>query len=97
MSATVVKIVDAAVATGGGAVSYMQKHSQNNPTNIGVVQFEITGTATVNLEGRLDALAPWVVIATFTTSGAQAVTQFPQMRGNVTSWSSGVVNGWLAE
>lgn len=97
MAATVIQILTAAAATGGGAVQNMQRHSKNNPTNIGVVQFEITGTATATLEGRATPTAPWVTICTFTASGAQAISQFPQMRGNVTAYTSGAVNGWLSE
>lgn len=97
MPATVIQILNAVAATGGGPVQNMQRHSGNNPTNIGIVQFEITGTATVALEGRCTPLAPWVVIASFTASGAQAIAQFPQMRGNVTAYTNGAISGWLSE
>lgn len=64
----------------------------------GIFQCSITvGTATVNIEGRCDPLAPWVVIMTFTnTSGAQAVELFREMRVNITAIAGGgVVDAWL--
>lgn len=61
----------------------------------GVFQVSMT-TATVNIEGRCDPVAPWVVIATFVnTSTAQAVELFREMRVNVTAWTAGNVDAWL--
>lgn len=60
-----------------------------------VFQVEITGTATVDLEGRVSPSAPWVMIHQSTASEIKAVVPVPEMRVNVTAYTSGAVNAWL--
>ena len=65
---------------------------------VGVFQAEFAGTATVNLEGRLTGSANWTTITTITStdsSKAKTVALMPLMRINITSWTSGLVSGWL--
>ena len=65
---------------------------------VGVVQAAFGGTATVTIEGQLNSTAGWTTITTISsadTSKAKTVALMPQMRINITSWTSGSVNCWL--
>lgn len=59
------------------------------------VQVTITGTsATVKLEGRLHADAPWVQLGSdFTASGIQWIKLTPQIRLTVSAIDSATVDG----
>lgn len=99
------RLAKAQVATGHGTVDGATvtaqplgaKRGVGSHPRSGIFQVVIATTATVTIEGRLDnsGTAPWVVIATFTVSGAQAVELFTFMRANVTAWTSGNVDAWL--
>jgi len=86
------KLATAQAATGAGTPVGPKLHKE-----YGVAQVEITGVATVNIEGRVDGAAPWVVITTLTSSDAVSVALMTQIRSNVTSFTSGVVNAWLED
>lgn len=73
------------------------RSARHTPVSSSVVQVEITGTATVNIEGRNDTTASWIVIATVTSNGAQAVANFAFIRLNCTAFTSGTISGWLSE
>jgi hypothetical protein len=65
---------------------------------IGVFQVDFAGTATAAIEGRLTDAASWTNIATILStdaSKAKVVALMPQMRMNVTAWTSGAVSGFL--
>ena len=63
----------------------------------GLVQVEITGAATVVLQGRAAPDAPWVDVFTTTVSAASGVMLFPQMRAIVSARTSGNISVWLVE
>jgi len=83
---------DAAAATGAGTVAYPQ-----NPLRLdyGIFQVEITGTATVQMQGRVDENFSWHTLETYTASGADKVAVFPHMRANISAYSSGEVTAVL--
>lgn len=81
--------LSAAVATGVGLTWNPRYENREYAT----FQLTIATTATVNLEGRLAPDQPWVVIATYTVSTADRAAKFPEMRFNVTAWTSGAVTG----
>lgn len=58
----------------------------------GLVQVKITGVATVDIEGRINSSFPWKTITSFTGSDASEIVLFPEMRANVSSYSSGTVD-----
>jgi hypothetical protein len=53
------------------------------------VQANITGTLSVVIQGREDALSTWVTLHTFTTTDIQLVTRMPQMRATYSGASAG--------
>lgn len=59
-------------------------------------QFDITGTATLCVKGRVSPDAPWVVLASRSTSGAVVVPAFPEMIVECTAYTSGNVKAWFA-
>jgi len=61
-----------------------------------VVQVEITGTATVDIEGRLNDNLPWVQLNQVTASAIVPLAACPQVRVNVTAYTSGIVNSEVA-
>lgn len=80
--------LDGVTAIGAGATW--------NPTNKEnldwlLCQVEIVTTATVDIEGRLAPDMPWVVLKTFTASGAERISGFPEMRANCSDWTAGAV------
>lgn len=97
-----IRLTTAQVATGvgnGGNAGIVfpigAKRGVGTRSRSGIFQVSIATTATVNIEGRCDPAAPWVVIATLSASGAQAVELFREMRLNVTAWTAGNVDAWL--
>lgn len=84
------KLLDEAEDTGAGDVfpvdSYREPHRY---------QVQITGTASVNIEGRAASDAPWVVLATVTETGSDAVNALPHMRANVTAATGATISVWL--
>ena len=94
-------LLDAVEATGGSAV-YYPRHKTAGGT--GTFQVEITGAATVKCQGRADSEAPWVDIAEYDAddmnaddSAATWVTLMPEMRANVSAYTSGAVSAWIGE
>lgn len=56
-----------------------------------VVQVKVSGTATVQLQGRLSSDFDWEVIKEYTASGVDEITVMPEMRAEVTAYTSGGV------
>jgi hypothetical protein len=82
-----------AVAIGDGVTLNARESSRGYPRLVSVV---ISGTATVQLWGRLDANNPWFALGTaFTVTGVQAVSLPPSVKFTVSAWTSGTVNGWV--
>lgn len=86
------QVLKNAAFVGSSAVQYPQYY----PSDDGLWQVEITGTATVSISGRIDSTAPWQTLATRSATGSDVIPIFPQMIVDVTSYTSGVVNAWLA-
>lgn len=61
----------------------------------GIFQVVIADGATVELQGRCSADAPWHTVDSFTESDAVALVLLPFMRAAITS--AGTVSAWLAE
>ena len=61
-----------------------------------IAQFEITGTATLYIKGRVSSDAPWVILASRSTSGGVVVPAFPEMIVECTAYTSGNVKAWFA-
>jgi len=69
-----------------------RSHYRNYPR---AVQVKITGTASVRLQGRLDADNPWLDLGTpFTATGVQSIQLMPEVRFNVTA-VAGSVDAWV--
>jgi hypothetical protein len=68
-------------------------------SRVGLLQVQSSGTATIDFEGRLDPSLPWVSLleVPFTGGGMVSVVLPPEVRINVTAWTSGSVNAWLLE
>jgi len=66
---------------------------RNNASSL--CQIEITGTATACVKGRASSNAPWAVLATRSVSSAVIVPAMPEMKVEVTSYTSGTVNAWF--
>lgn len=76
------------------SASGAQTSVNTNPIPIsksGVFQVNISGTATVALEGRINSNHDWEVINTYTSSSLENVTITPEMRVNVTAYTSGAI------
>ena len=65
---------------------------QERPT--GLFQVAISATATVLLQGRLNASLAWVTLATYTADALVEVVLAPQMRVNISA-NSGDVDAQL--
>lgn len=85
-------LLDDVTATGAGLILNVQNFDAQA---YGIFQVEITGVATVELQGRTSANMPWAVIDTHTASGGTRTTLFPQMRAEVTALSSGLARAEL--
>ena len=57
----------------------------------GIVQVEGITSATVQIQGRLEGSMSWVTLVTFTADNAQSIMLFPEMRVNVSVFSSGSI------
>ncbi len=91
-------ILDAVVTDGAGAT--FQPSNTKNSGDMGVVQFQLTNTATVKLEGSLDNVNFIDVSNDFAATGSEVndgerVALMPFMRANVTAHTSGTVSAWL--
>ena len=87
-----IKIADGLAAVGAGA-----QHAVSG-ARIGLY-YEITGTATLSIQTSPDGTL-WVdtSITGKTASGYTNLDQLHRfVRANVTAWTSGVVNVWVAE
>lgn len=76
------------------SASGAQTGKNTNPipsSKTGVFQINISNTATVALEGRFNSNHDWEVINTYTASTVENVTIMPEMRVNVTSYTSGTI------
>lgn len=86
-------------ATGAPTTPALVRPFENMARDMtGVFQVEFGGTATATLEGRLTDQASWTTIAAILStdsSKAKVVALMPQMRMNVTAWTSGAVTGYL--
>lgn len=75
-------------------------NSTSIPRNDGrdfiLAQFEITGTATVKIQGRMNSGYSWVDIYETSSSEAKQVSRFPNMRAVVPSYTSGSISVALA-
>jgi len=60
-----------------------------------VLQVEIEGTATVEVYGRMSSSFTWQLLKTYTASGADIVGAFPQMKADISAWTSGNVSAAL--
>lgn len=54
--------------------------ASNKPVTL--VQVEITGAATVVLQGRLSPAMPWFTIYTFTATGVAEISPVPLLRAD---------------
>jgi hypothetical protein len=62
----------------------------------GVFQADISATASVALQGRANAAAGWITLATLTSSGATGIVLMPQMQV-VATITSGTVSAHIEE
>lgn len=60
-----------------------------------VAQIEITGSATVVVEGRTSPVAPWITLTTQTSSAIASISSLSEMRARVSVYSSGSVSCWV--
>lgn len=70
----------------GAKTTTVVNTSEGNKT--GVFQVKI-GVATVALEGRFNGNHDWETINTYTSSTVENVTIMPEMRVNITEYTSG--------
>ena len=59
----------------------------------GIVQVDGISTATVQIQGRLEGSLGWVTVATFITDDAKSIMLFPEMRANVSAYTSWTITG----
>lgn len=89
------------IATDIGSVSASPVFSpaSTGGSRVALLQVGSTGTATIDFEGRLNPSLPWVSLleVPFTGNGMVSVVLPPEVRINVSSWTSGTVNAWLLE
>jgi len=80
----------------GTYVSNVIKGNANDNSNQtrGVVQISIPSSATVELQMRLDASAPFFTVKTYTASIVEEVVLANEMRISVTA---GVAEAWISE
>lgn len=56
----------------------------NDRRTHGAFQAVLTaGTGTINIEGRVNSAQPWVILASFTATGADLVALLPEMRATL--------------
>jgi hypothetical protein len=69
----------------------------SGPHAVSLLQVEVTGSANVFIQGRLNDAAPWTNLNADSIAATSiiSVTACPQMRINVTSIASGAVNAWI--
>jgi len=84
-----------AAAANGDSDTFWPRNSDK--LDYGMAQCEITGTATVTVYGRLHPSLPFVSIKSWTASGGERVSLFPEMKITVSGLSSGTVSAALVE
>jgi hypothetical protein len=89
----VIGVCNNIAAAGEGAVFTPDDQYKINFGAGGVVQAKLSGTATVEIQGRLNSDFDWLTLASFTATGVNTnVKLYPQMRYNVTSYTSGTIS-----
>lgn len=85
----------AAGVTATGAQTAVKPLDQRYRTEVGV--FQVTGitTATVVLQGRVSADHDYQTVASLTADGIVSVNLLPDMRVNVTAYTSGTIDATL--
>ena len=61
----------------------------------GIVQVDGITDATVQIQGRIQGDLDWVTLATFTSDNAQSIMLFPEMRINVSAYTSGTITAYI--
>jgi len=85
----VITIADAVAANGNSDLILPVSYSGHPEA---IVQVEITGTATVQILGRIDGDFSFVeVVAASSVDALQPISYFPELRATVSGWSSGTV------
>lgn len=87
------KILTAAVAAEAGSVYNVAERFRAEAR---IVRAKLAGTATVRLQGRMDENDAWQNLGTdFSATGIQSIQLMPQVRANVSAWTSGAVDMWV--
>lgn len=76
-------------ANGSGTAVELPRRGQGQDEAL--VQVEITGTATVAIEGRLNDSLSWVSLTSVSANGLVPVAFVPHLRATVSGYSSGTV------
>ena len=92
MAMNIIDMLDNASSATSGAVKNIQNF---NHTEYGLLQVEISDTATAVLEGRVDSSFSWETVDTLTESGSCRVSLFPQMRVRVSAYTGGTIDAKL--
>lgn len=85
----------------GGETTTGAKTAFTLPTgggnSVGLLQVDITGTATVQIEGRLTSDAAWqsLLDSALSASDIISIAVLPQMRLNILTASSATIKAWL--
>ena len=86
------QMLTAAAATGDGPVFTVRSEYRAYPR---MVRARI-GSGAVQLWGRMDSNDTWFALGTsFAASGVQMLQLPPQIKFTVSSWTSGVIDGWV--
>lgn len=82
-------LLDGVSATGAGDVANPKSHADT-----GLVQIDISGAATVQIQGRLASDLDWIDLldADATASTLKVIAACPEMRANVSAYTSGTVD-----
>ena len=86
----IVNLTPTAIASAAASDTVFLAHELATKQS-GIVQVEGITSATVQIQGRLEGSMSWVTLVTFTSDNAQSIMLFPQMRVNVSVYSSGSV------
>ena len=65
-------------------VFYLGSVLPSGPSNLGVVQIDITGVGTVTIQGRINSEVSWIDLATTTESASLDFRVMPEVRYVVT-------------
>lgn len=80
-------LLDGVSAAGAGAG--MSPFTQGIPRGNASVSITISDTATVAVEAKIDGT--WTSLGSWSSTGIASVPCWPEMRGNVTSYTAGTV------